>query len=374
MTPPTPPSGLPRRVAIVESNITGHRLYFVRLLVEEAGRRGDHVSVLLPDGAAASAEYDLHLRAIEPLFEARTLPGKYRSGDLPALEQIAEGLQPDHTVVPDGDRLARRLALPPRWKGPGTLAALVLREKSQARSLLGREIVVNIVKASMYRWADRQPGVSVVLLKTAFWKGRAHLVTAHDPVTMSATPSSIAQVRAEIGLDTGRHWFAVLGMIDERKNLPLVARSLAGVEGHSVGLLVAGTCSESALLDAEEALGALRSGGASVLIVNRMLGETELDSLVAGVDTVVMAHSNEGSSGLFGKAAAAGTRIVAAGPKTLKEDIDAHPQLGVWAPLIESRLRDAFYRSLRDPYVPIEGAPGSGSFTDALLHPVRASA
>lgn len=356
-----------RRVAIVESNHTGHRLYFVRLLVEEAERRGDEVLVLLSGDATASDEYELHLRRVEGLFEVHTLARGTREPRLAALRRIARDLRTDLVVVPDGDRVARSMALSRRWSGPGSLTVLVLREKSQSKDSAGKELLTNVIKSAIYRWADRGRNARVVLLKTALWRGTSRLATANDPVTMTATAASIGALRTELGLDTSRHWFAVLGVVDERKNLPLVARSLAALKGRDIGLVVAGQCSPSVLSAAEEGLTALRSTGAPVVLVNRMLSDLELDSIVGAVDTVVMAHSNEGSSGLFGKAAAAGTRIVAAGSKTLRDDINAFPELGQWSRLDDSEMTAAFARSLGSASVRVPRTPGTASFTTPLL-------
>ncbi|WP_247828495.1 hypothetical protein [Arthrobacter antioxidans] len=360
-------SSRPRRVAIVEPNSTGHRLYYVRLLVEEAARRGDEVFVLLAADAPASDEYEHHLGAIDGPFAVRSLPEGTTAMTLGHLHHLARELGTDLVVVPDGDRVARAMALSPQWRGPGRLSVLVLREKAQSNGFFGRAYLVNVLKSLIHCRADRGRHATVVLLKTSLWNGRSVLTTANDPVTMLATKSSIRRFKEEMGLDAARHWFAVLGVVDERKNLPLVARSLAALEGQRIGLLVAGRCSAAALASARPFLDSLRSAGVRVVVLDRMLSDLDLDSAVGAVDTVVMAHSNDGSSGLFGKAAAAGTRIVAAGSRTLRKDIADFPELGEWSRLDEEDLGAALARSLSDDSVRRTRSPGAASFTSPLL-------
>ncbi|MDQ0734047.1 hypothetical protein [Arthrobacter agilis] len=367
MTEPAAGVVVPRRVAIVEPNFTGHRLYYVRLLVEESTRRGDEVFVLLADGASSSDEFKHQLADLQGKFTLVSLRERTQNLDVGRLGSIAADFKTDLIVVPDGDRVARAMAFSSKWKGPGNLSVLVLREKAQSDGFLGRAYLVNALKYLIHRWADRGRNAKIVLLKTALWTGKSTLTTANDPVTMSATKTSIRQVREEIGLDSSRHWFSVLGFVDERKNLPLVARTLAQLDAQRIGFLVAGQCAPTALNSALPFIDLMRSNGGSVIVIDRMLSDLELDSVVSAVDTVIMAHSNDGSSGLFGKAAAAGTRIVAAGSKTLRNDIEDIPELGEWTRLDGTELAAAFARSLVDGLRHPGRTPGTAAFTGPLL-------
>ncbi|WP_157359104.1 hypothetical protein [Arthrobacter sp. Soil782] len=355
-------------MVIVEPNFTGHRLYYVRLLVEEAARRGNDVFVILTEEAIHSAEYEVQLAPLIEQFRLRFLPQRGTPLDLIKLRELSVGLVADVLVVPDGDGLARKMATSVRWRGPGTLNVLVLREKAQSNRIPGRAVVVNIAKWLIHHWADRASDANIVLLKTALWQGRSSLTTANDPVTLRVTAQSVGKLRDEWGLTTPQHWFSVLGFVDKRKNLPLVLRSLSGLKsGRRIGLLIAGKCAPEVLEESKPFLGQLRAAGAKVVLLDRFLTENELDSAVAAVDTVVMAHSNEGSSGLFGKAVAAGTGIVAGGAKTLRRELAASPGLGEWAPLNQGDLSVALKRALdrRGPGHP--RALGTDSFTSPLL-------
>ena len=114
-------------------------------------------------------------------------------------------------------------------------------------------------------------------------------------------------------------------------------------------------------------LAPLRAGGITVRLVDRVLTDIELDSAVVAADCLVLAHSNEGPSGLVGKAAAAGTRVLAAGAASLKTAAAALPDTATWCPLTPSTLAQALTTCAGQP----RPAPRAGldtlAFADALL-------
>ncbi len=139
---------------------------------------------------------------------------------------------------------------------------------------------------------------------------------------MNSTPQAVANLRREWDLDDSRYWFGIIGAIDERKNVSLVMAAAQGLPPGQVGLLVAGRFSDATRESLRE-FGAELPGG--VRLVDRVLTDEELDAAVAAVDCVVLAHSNEGPSGLFGKAVRAGTRILGAGAQSLRRDCEERP-------------------------------------------------
>jgi hypothetical protein len=111
----------------------------------------------------------------------------------------------------------------------------------------------------------------------------------------------------------------------------------------------------------------LTESGIALVVHDRLLNDLELDSLVCAVDCVVLAHSNEGSSGVMGKAAAVGTRIAAAGAQSLKVDCRAAPQIAAWSSLkgpdLHRLLADS--SSLESPTPSISSS--ARDFASALL-------
>lgn len=332
-------------VLIVEPNMTGHRPYYVRLLAEEALRLGCEVIIATSPLQLDSDYSQMHLGR---------LLGQARSIVIPewSVEKVAaltEDVGASLTIVPDGDRFAMKLALKGRWNGRGRLSILIMREEAQpARWPLVPE-VKSMMRRILFRRSNSFSDVRPVVLKSAFWSGVSEFAIARDPVTLLSSPVYEERLTQEWKLTEDRFWFAILGAISSRKNVDFVARALSRSKPDRVGLLVAGAWDGEMGDKAASALKDLAASGARVVTVNRKLTDEELDGAVTTVDCVVLAHSNEGPSGLLGKAAAAGTRVVAAGAESLREDLNRMPGLGEWCALDENLLARALERALSLP-------------------------
>ena len=208
-----------------------------------------------------------------------------------------------------------------------------MREHAQPSRVPGAALLKNLVKKELLRSADAVAGVRICLLKSSLWAGSSSLAVARDPVTLVGSAQDRVRASEMWNLEPGRYWFGVVGAVTARKNLPLIAAALAGLGSKNVGLVVAGKFSDDVrtVIPAVEAV--LAESGVPLLVHDRLLEELELDSLIGAVDCVVLAHSNEGSSGIMGKAAVSGTRIAAAGARSLQADCRAIPSISEWAPL-----------------------------------------
>lgn len=169
------------------------------------------------------------------------------------------------------------------------------------------------------------------------------------------------------GLDPETYWFGIVGAVSERKNLPLVVDALANLQGGKVGLVIGGQIAPNVRGEIPKLTGRLTLGNVAVVIHDRLLDDVELDSLICAVDCVVLAHSNEGSSGVMGKAVAVGTRIAAAGARSLKVDCGEAPRSAGWSHLTETDLKHLLDRCSRlEAPTPLLG-PSSRDFVSALL-------
>lgn len=352
------------RVLIVEQNSTGHRLFYARLLVEAALGRGASVSLLLGPDSDETAEA-IHLAALPT--EVRVL-----REDVLTLEQIESLSQVEavtRTVVPDGDRFALRLAKRRGWHGAGRVTVLVMRERAQPRGAGISSRTVASLRSSLRTLAFKRvaamPAVDLRVLKSAGWTGKARFVPAIDPIRIMAGAGDGSRFRTRHGLGDDRYWFAVLGAISGRKNLDLVLDGLRGVTA-PYGLLVAGRIDEDVAESVKDRLRELEQDGTAV-VIDRLLTDEELDAAVTAVDCVVLAHSNEGPSGLLGKAGAIGTRVVAAGADSLRRDLEALPGLGEWDVLSSGALTSLLDRATLLPRPRGLLDVGSSRFTDALL-------
>lgn len=352
----------PRRTLIVEPNEHGHRLFYVRLLLEAALHRGDEVWLGTRANVLATPEGRTHLSGVEGWHLVPMTTKRRR-----AVEQASWDIRATTTVVPDGDSVAIELGRWPYWKGSGELSVLIMRETAQP----GKSLVVSRVKQwlrrSLIRRANGTRGVRLAVLKSAGWKGGGDLAAAIDPIMLSASDSEAVAFRLANGMHGDRVWFAILGALSLRKNIPLVCESLAALQGHAVGLLLAGAVDDDARDQVAAATQRLRSRGIAVVAKDRLLSDEELDSAVIAADCLVLAHSNEGPSGLLGKALAAGTRVVAAGAQSLREDAQRYPDVVQWSALDREAITDALAEAAESGPVRPVLVTGSDRFTGVLL-------
>lgn len=351
-----------RRVLVVEGNPDGHRLYYVSLLVSAAIEDGNEVFVATTERAVNSSEWRVHMDHLASAISLQ-LVSDY---SIEAIGRISNDLGIDHVVVPDGDSRAYEIAKGGRWLGRGTIAILVMRDMGQPARVPGLATIKTIVKRLALKRANRVARVQICVLKSSPWRGRSSLPISRDPVSLTMHEAS-DDGRPERILPSGTFWFGVVGNVDSRKNLPLVASSIASLNRKDVGLVVAGQVRDSVLDSAEAGFQRIRAAGGRIVVINRLLEEAEFDQIIAELDCVVLAHSNEGPSGILGKAMAAGTRIVAAGAATLRADCKNIGDGAEWSPLDERLLGASLARAVRTPRPTPSTSASPREFTSGLL-------
>ena len=347
---------------IVEPNPDGHRLFFVRLLVERAIDQGREFRVALGPGAQKTDEYAVHLSGL-PLGSILTASSK----SLEELNSLALKSSADLVVVPDGDAVALSLGTGARWRNPARLSLLVIRATAQD----GRRPVVTLlrkfIRKCLLLTAAARPRVRITVLRSSWRTTRSALRSVGDPVLLSVSPHDRPDIRTALGLAENRYWYAVLGAVSERKNVAMVAKALIEQPCRPVGLLVAGRIQPSELTKLHELEPHLVKADIELKIVDRLLTDTELDAIVTAADCLVLAHSNEGPSALFGKALIAGTRVLTAGARSLRADAYRLPGHASWVPLdsgsIAAGMVDAFSAERPQPV----RLSDIGAFADALL-------
>lgn len=349
-----------RRVLVVEGNADGHRLYYLSLLVAAALEMGDEVHVATTSSAVNSSEWRVHMEHLASAISLQLVS----EFSIESLGALSNDLGVDHVVIPDGDSCAYEIAKGRRWLGRGTIAILVMREKGQPTRVPGLAPIKTFAKRTVLQFANRAPRVQIRVLKSAPWRGRSALAVSRDPVSFMTHETS-SELRAI--LPPGIFWFGVVGSVDPRKNLPLVASAVASLNRNDVGLVVAGRVRDHVLENAQSSFQLIRAMGGRILVIDRLLEEPEFDQIIAELDCVVLAHSNEGSSGILGKAAAAGTRIVAAGASTLRTDCKNIGPGAEWSPLDVRFLGESLARATAAPRPAPRILASPGQFASGLL-------
>ncbi|MHC6593418.1 glycosyltransferase family protein [Arthrobacter sp. C152] len=337
-------------------------------MLTEALSRGAEVHIGLPSGASESAEYQIHLNDLSDNFRLSTI----EDFGLRELERLSLEFGVTRTIVTDADILARQVASTGSWRGSGTLSILIMREKAQGRALSPITWLKTTAKHTLMYRASSVRNVEVSVLKSATWEGRSLFRVAKDPVELECTYLDVADVRSAWGLSSGTYWFAVLGAVTERKNVPLVVESLATLSktdyaAGPLGLLIAGSVDGELKSDLLNFRTKCEAAGIEFVVIDRTLSNTELDAAVAASNCLVLAHSNEGPSGLLGKAACAGTRILAAGANSLRHDIRSLGDMAEWTPLKTSELKSAMKRALTSGRGEPKLSANKEMFVEALM-------
>lgn len=354
------PSRDSRTVLIVEPNHRGHRFMYVRLLAEAAADLGARVVVIVAESALGSPEIEAHLSCLPPTAALRA----ERELAVRDVERISREEAADRVVIPDGDRFALRVGLAGSWRGSGGLAVLVMRARRQPARL---SALTWEVKRRLLERAEQVPRVEVIALVSALETGPHSAPSAPDPVALCAGVADVEALRAEWSMSEDRYWFGVLGVVSGRKNLDVVLAALAKSALDCVGVVVAGRLDSAVVEGTRDVVHELRSRGVDVRVQNRHLSNIEFDAAIAAVDCVIVAHDNEGPSGVLAKAVRAGTRVLAAGADSLRADADLRPDVVSWSEstlvaLVEHLRR---VRSMPRPAPALE--LGSSAFCRALL-------
>jgi hypothetical protein len=357
-------------VMIVEDDPNGHHLTYVRYLADAALIEGSRVTLLTTEQVRASKEY---AQQIGPLEDRLTVLAEEEIATPKQLRVAAARIGPDRTIVPHGDQLAIRLGVWPRWGGPGVLVPLLMRDPRQQR-IGGEHAGRRALKRLLVFGARHAPGVIVVALRSALHTPGAGELVAVDPVEIDVQPDVVDRCRQLWGVGDDVFWFAIIGAITRRKNVGMVIRALdalaAAERTTRLGLMIVGPEDDSARRESDHALADRPGGLTSIARVDRLLEDDELDAAVQMADCVVLAHSNEGPSGILAKAVARGAIIAAAGARSLQQDTALLPA-AAWSELSVEAMTTMFATCVHMPKPAPRTDLGSDQFCQILLHGTR---
>ncbi|KIC59372.1 glycosyltransferase [Microbacterium hominis] len=355
----------PREVVIVCPRAGGHRLSYVRLLVLRADEVGLRSVVVAPRGTAGTAEYAGHLLDRAVPHELVEIDEFNRF----TLQNLLESHRGARIVFPDGDDavllLAARRVIVPR---SSTVSVLVMRPHGQ-RGRLIRRATSGWIKRLARMAARSLPGVRVYSLAS----GASDVIRRNevrDPIEFAPDLEAARSLRLGWAGDgsADRTWFGIVGAISARKNIDLVAAAISNLP--NVGLVVAGK-SDVNETDVLRWTAIMRLRGHPVVRIDRQLTDEELDTIIASLDVVTLAYSNDGPSGILGKARAAGTKVLAAGAATLRRDLRRDPSLGVWVRLSPGDLSEGARRVIELTVPPARASTSPAEFSDRLLQTDR---
>ena len=329
----TPQSG---GVSIVEDNTSGHRLSYVATLADYAVRSGREVTICLPAKGWATPEAQVHLSGIHGRVGRYNLSA---TASPEAIRSLAQHLNSAVVIIPDGDSL---LASPSFYftRIRHTQVNVLIMREPQTLSWRDPGSIKSMAKKWALRIARRKRGVSIYTLTSAL-SPTLRTDQVPDPITLTTNVDLVRSFRETHHMRSEIIWVGVVGGISARKNVGIIAQALTLIPGRSFGLLLAGRVDPAYRAELAHEVQILKNRGIPIVHRDETLSTADLDTAIAAVDVIALAHSNEGPSGILGKAVAASTPVVAAGATSLRRDV-AGLKGSIWVPLQANAIAKAF--------------------------------
>ena len=311
---------------IAERSSSGHRLVYVRLLAEHAMRNQVDVILAMPDAVRGSLEYSRHLGRMARLVEHVSISP---SASLVHLQGLAESSGARDLVIPDGDLYVAEAAYArrrPRSRTPRARTTLLIMrdprwELSASRVPRWRALA----KLAALRLVQVRSDTRLVWLRDPGFIPRVDEEEAPDPLVLDAPREAIIgdarSYRIVHGLDRDTFWFGIVGMLTERKNVPIVAEAVRRVAFDSatpLGLALIGPTGPDATWERAALQKECESAGVRFVSDEALMSNYEMNVAVAAVDCVVVAYSTHAPNSTMSKAAGLGVRLVVAGSPPMR--------------------------------------------------------
>jgi glycosyltransferase involved in cell wall biosynthesis len=313
---------------LVEPDPSGHRYQAVANVAAVAGETGD-VVLLTSKGASTSEAFDVFLAqtsflAVEEPFTEVYPPTRALAA---AVAAKARELDVDTVVVMDADQSLKRWWYVAREEFKG------LPRRPRVVFMLTR-YPAKLKLNDSFGWKFRisKSTLAMVAMATgtlhhvAGFAGREDMTKgwvvkrARDPEISTAHSRDRIAIRTELDLPQDRKIVGIFGQLTERKNAPLVLDALKAAGLDDVDLLLAG----SVLPEVWDWINGLDAADrARVIVHDGFLTNELMDKLVAASDACPIALTNNGPSGIMGKALAAGVPVITAGSEVRARELIA---------------------------------------------------
>lgn len=311
---------------IIEPDTAGHHLQSVANLYPVARESGP-VLLLTARGARQDPEFAAFLGEIADLEVREVFDGKRppTRDIVTVLRDVCREREVGTAVHMDADQALKRWwFLVPRVFG--------LRRRPRMVFMLTR-YPARLRLDDVVGWRLRLP--KAVLAAVALLTGSLHRVVGYagrddtargwivkrvrDPDLCLAHARDRAAIRAELGLPADRVIVGIFGLISERRNAPLVWEAMRHVDLDG-DLLLAGAQDP----DVQEWVASVESTPRRrIICFEGFLPNELIDRLVAASDVAPLPLTNNGPSGIMGKAIAAGVPIVTAGSVVRARELQA---------------------------------------------------
>lgn len=306
-------------ILIAEAQSSGHRLVFVRLMMEYLSEIGEDYYLVAPSAVFASEEYREHISSrlggVDGVDVAPELWGPR------VVYGVAREIGASRILVLDGEPFARLLMRTPWLWGRVPLTLLVIHDPEWERSDAGRLPIRALVKSLALKGLNESffSEVSVKALAAAS-SDTGSFNSVADPIIIERDLVEIradaAKFRKTVGMSEGVQWVGIVGVISPYKNLNLLVDALIDVSSkdNPVGLALLGPISEGFHSEIELQRARLRERGIPSIIDDAQRSNDQVNVDVAALDVVSVLYSVNCTNSTMAKAAALGVRTIAAGP------------------------------------------------------------
>lgn len=337
---------------------------YTAVLAQAALGRGDAVTLAMPPGSQDTADFRTHLSHLQGRVKFVELPERVSVRYLSKLRQNQFSL----IVVPNGDRLAMSLGLRPLLRRGSTLSLLVMSDPRLAPAKSFGRLSKLWLKLALIKAAERKRGIEIAWLRGPGAAVSVSERVALDPVIVEQDLDIIdAEIKASLGGLSGRYWFGVTGVISPWKNLPLVLTAFEELSDPDSGLLIAGPIAPEVKRSIQLQIERLVEKGASVVVIDRLLTNAEMNLVIRFLDAVVLAYSTHAPNSTLGKAAALGTRVIAAGSDAFLSHARRAEVGALTSALTVRELRRSMNEALQLPRPRKRSDLGIQQFSDTLL-------
>ncbi len=321
---------IPMKLLIFEPCSAGHRLQYVRVIIDAFQDAAVEIVVVAEKTVSSSAEYGAHLKAVEDRFCLDPSVSRVTGTGLklwgPVYRMFHNAVkrhQPDHVFIPFGDGITQVMGVV-RLLGINPIKAgvrfdtVLFRGKTPGEGKTIRDRIGSLIWqiATASAGADAyhllNPFQYEAILQRGFKPLARRCVMLPEPVE-KIEKLSISQARQRLSIPENGKFIACLGRLDRRKGADLMIKAFAKASlGDNDRLLMFGAMDPDIKSMLENEYKVLVRRG-QLIVIDRYLSQKELEAALCAADVICTPYPNHmTSSGFVVRAAALGKPVLAA--------------------------------------------------------------